>query len=167
MGRFRRRGPILNEEEDESVLLPRRERRRAMQRWADQESAMWEGAPDRPTSACYTVARRGEATRRRGRRRRAMEWIGWLCRRRTWASCNGRLVSYKKRKEKMISFYRGFASGTPCVGCNESANFTSLPQNKRLCEMSLQCCEFYKCLLRRSRVEAEIRNWFTLLTKSE
>ena len=78
-----------------------------MQRWAaDQESAMWEGAPDRPTSACYTVARRGEATRRRvaavaapwngldgyaaaGLGPPAMD--GWT---------NGSLVSYKESWEK-------------------------------------------------------------------
>ena len=66
MGRFRRRGPILNEEEDESVLLPREEESDAAMGGPTKRARCGRERPtDRPTSACYTVARRGEATRRR------------------------------------------------------------------------------------------------------
>ena len=58
MGRFRRRGPILNEEEDESVLLPREEESDAAMGGGPRERDV--GGSARPTDQRYTVARRGE-----------------------------------------------------------------------------------------------------------
>ena len=63
VGRFRRRGPILNEEEDESVLLPREEESDAAMGGGPRERDVGCGSA-RPTDQRYTVARRdGERER--------------------------------------------------------------------------------------------------------